>query len=125
MQPEIPLGNLTPHDSSKSVAGMPKEGTGEAAILEKTCHQNQLKLRMDTIDLTTDVEIPLEDDMSTRDLNVEPSRWLFNQKEPMLPGPSSLGHRTLSAGTSLLSPRNDDMHKETCRTLEKVSKDII
>lgn len=123
MQPDIPLGDLhSPHDSSKSVAGMPKEGTGEAAILEKTCHQNQLK----SIDLSTDVGIPSEDDdMGTRDLNVEPNRWLFNKKEPMLPGPSSLGHPSLCAGTSLVSPRNDGMHNETCRTLEKVSIDMI
>ncbi|KAH6771025.1 hypothetical protein C2S52_015828, partial [Perilla frutescens var. hirtella] len=122
MQPDAPLGNRhSPRHSCKLEAGMSKEGTGEGAILEKTCHQNQLKLRMDAIDLSGDREIPMEDDRSTRDLNMEPNRWLFSQEEANLPGPSSLGHRTLCAGTSQVPPGNDDMHNKTCRTFERVN----
>ncbi|XP_057774074.1 uncharacterized protein LOC130993263 isoform X2 [Salvia miltiorrhiza] len=123
MEPDTPVGNPhSPHDSCKSVAGTPKDGTCEGAILEKTCHQDELKIRMDAIDLSRDAEMPMDDDRGIKDLNVEPDKWLFSHKEPMLPGPSSsLGDHTLSTGTGYVSPRNHNMHNEAVRTIEKVN----
>lgn len=123
MQLDTPLGGQnSPHHSSKSVAGMSKEGIGEGTTLDKTCHQNQVNLRMDARHLSTDGETPLENDQNTRYLNMEQSRWPFSQKESMHPG-SYLVPRNFYAGTSQVSPIIDDMHNETCGALEKVSID--
>ncbi|XP_042063889.1 uncharacterized protein LOC121807688 isoform X1 [Salvia splendens] len=119
MDPVTPPGN--PHsllDSSKSVAGTSKGDACEGAILEKTCHKDDLKSRMDAIDLSREAEMPME---GIKDLNVEPDKWVFIQNEPMLPGPSSLGNHTLSSGTGYASPRKDDMHNKTVKPLEKVN----
>ncbi|KAL1550604.1 dentin sialophosphoprotein-like isoform X1 [Salvia divinorum] len=121
LKPKTQLDNpYSLHDSCKSVASTPKI-TCEGVILEKTCHQDELKLRMDAIDLSRDAELPMEDGMCIKDLNVEPDKWLFSHKEPMLPGPSSSGNHNLSAGFGCVSPGNDIMHNETVRTLEKVN----
>lgn len=121
MELDTPLGN--PHsllDSSKSVAGTSKGDACEGAILEKTCHKDELKSRMDVIDLSREAEMPME---GIKDLNVEPDKWVFIQNEPMLPGQSSSGNHTLSSGTGYTSPRKDNMHNETVNPLEKVSTD--
>lgn len=106
IESDTPL--VSPHSPSKFskvVAATPKEDKGEGAVMDNTCHQNEPKLRRDVIDLSKDAS---EEDGCIRDLNVEPSSWLFPEKEAMLPGPSSLGNHT---------------HIETVRTLENVSTD--
>ncbi|KAG6426633.1 hypothetical protein SASPL_110860 [Salvia splendens] len=122
METKTPLDNpYSLHDSCESVASMPKDRTCEGVISEKTGHLDELKLRMDAIDLSRDAELPMEVDRCITDLNVEPDKWLFSHKEPVLRGPSSSGNDDLSSGTGYASPGNANMHNDTVRTLEKVN----
>ncbi|KAI3471318.1 hypothetical protein Pfo_027981 [Paulownia fortunei] len=121
MQLDTPLDRQqSSHHSIKSVAGTLKEGIGEETMLDKTCNQNQVKSRMDAGDQSTDGETPLGDNRDTRDPNMEHNRWLFSHKECMHPG-SSVVPRTLYAGTSQVSLRNDETCNETCGALEKMN----
>lgn len=110
MQSDATLDRLqSPHDSSKSV-GMPEASFSKG---NETGSQNEVKKRIDAIDLSTNGETPFDKSQNTTDLNVEPSQWLFSHTDSMHPG-SSVVHYT---GPSLVSPINP-VHNET---LEKVS----
>ncbi|KAL8534784.1 hypothetical protein ACS0TY_010715 [Phlomoides rotata] len=119
MQFDATLNRLqSPHDSSKSV-GLPEASTSKGTTtLDETCNQNEVKKIIDARDLSTNGETPLDDAQITRDLNIEPSQWLFSHRESMHPGlPVAV---VPYAGPSLVSPIIP-IYNEPCGALERMN----
>ncbi|KAG8390517.1 hypothetical protein BUALT_Bualt01G0091600 [Buddleja alternifolia] len=83
---------------SKLVGATWEEGIGEGIISDKTCSKDEVKLRMDAIDLSKDGGNPLEEDREIRDLNMDHNQWLFNRRERTHPFTSSVVAPTPYAG---------------------------
>lgn len=115
MQLDATLDRLqSPHQSNKPAVCMPEASISKG---NETCNQNVVKKRSYARDLSTNGETPLDDNRITRDLNMEPSQWLFSARESMHPDSTLVPY---AAGPSLVSPRNP-IHSEPCGALEKVS----
>ncbi|XP_075495151.1 ASI1-immunoprecipitated protein 2-like isoform X3 [Primulina tabacum] len=103
---------------------MPPEGgvvETPTVLSRMTCSQDQVKLRMVGEDLSTCVEVPMEEDRDTRGLNTDINRLLLNHDEYLHPKCTSMETRAPYACTSQVLPENDDKHGLPLRALEKMN----
>ncbi|XP_073306533.1 uncharacterized protein [Primulina huaijiensis] len=90
-----------------------EEGICETpTILDRmTCSQDEVKLRIVAEDLSTFVEVPMEEDRDTRGgLNTEVDRLLLNHNEYLHPKSTCMEIRAPYACTTQVLPENDDRH---------------